>query len=716
MKLFQFLQKTASYLQSRRGERYGEKTKDIDNELFKKESRDLTFKDAIYFLGTIFAFSPIKFLKNLFTQIADYDTRKRIEKIQSLRSRLEKQISHNCNIFTGFFVRSLYSRDLSEVPKIIEKLFFKTNPFIVVQPKTEKDVISIFNFANKEKIPIFPRGVGSSGFGGSIPTNNGIVIDLSPMNKIIDIDSDKLQVEVEPGARWAEIDKALKAKNLALFTFPTSRFSTVGGWIATGGLGLNSLKFGHLIEHVNKIKVVFPNGDLSEIHKDDPRFSYFFGTEGQIGIVLRIWLKIKIELQMITKNTGMTDTFHHLLFFDNPKETFKFAKESLKRGFDALNIKYLDKKYVQDLNYILSISKLQSDEKFLLEKDALFYNFEDKILSDQFLNFVKESNVDIGKRYMSNYIWGDRYSPMKIKKLGPSLLASELIMPLDSVTLYMSKLDELGKKFGVKFLFQINFVREGDEYKCLVISMFTCDQRKFFRYFIYLNLTQYATLAGIQEGGIPYGIGIWNSPFLKYRYSKERLHELKNFKRKVDNKFILNPMKVLSLRSRFFNIPALLLHPVVFRLNMKIIIAFGGFLVSHGFLRDRTSHEKKPDRFKEIILQCTSCGACGAICPAYITTKDERVIARSKLRLFQELLEGKRINDIEAENFFLCIRCGMCERVCQSRLPLRELWDEFERSLKEGYPVPREKIEDFISTLDEDRCFLDIITHPTPKR
>jgi len=714
MSLFEFLQKVATSLQVKREFRYGGKIQIISDELIQKDSRNLTFLDSLILIKSILSFSPLKYMKNLFSQLADYDTRKRLERIESMKNKLEKQVSEDCHIYTGFFVRNLYSRDLSEIPKIIEKLFFKTNPFLVLQPKSTQDVISIFDFATKERISIFPRGVGSSGFGGSIPTNNGIVIDLSPMNKILKIDPENLIAEFEPGVRWGELDKAAKNANLELFTYPTSRFSTVGGWIATGGFGLNSLKYGHIINHVTMLDVVFPDGKFEKLHRDDPRFTYFFGTEGQMGIILKIHLKLKKTAVKDVKDRNTREDYHNLLFFDDAERAFSFSQESLEQDFNILNIKYLDKKYIQDLNYILSLSKPDDAGKFITEKNALLYNFENEESLKKFLKFSKERGIESGKSYMSSYLFGDRYSPLKVKKLGPSLLACEIILSPDKVFLYISLLESIGEKFRIKFLFQVTFVKEKNDFKCLIISMFTCDQRKFFRYFIYLNLIQYSTYLGMLKGGTPYGIGIWNSPFLKHKYNSGKLKELKKFKRRVDPKFILNPMKVFSIRSRFFNVPALLLHPVIFKMNMHLIIAVGGFLAKHGFL-ERERIEKKDDGYKEIALQCTSCGSCSAICPAYIKTRDERVIARSKLRLYQDLLEGKKISDIEAENFFLCIRCGMCERVCQSRLPLRELWDEFEKLLKEKYEIPYDRISQFIASIDEDRCFLDLITENDKK-
>jgi len=76
-----------------------------------------------------------------------------------------------------------------------------------------------------------PRGAASWGFGGVIPTRGGIVIDLSPFRNILNLDVAKKTVTVQAGARWSDIDILAKKSGLCLMTYPSSKFSTVGGWV-----------------------------------------------------------------------------------------------------------------------------------------------------------------------------------------------------------------------------------------------------------------------------------------------------------------------------------------------------------------------------------------------------------------------------------------------------------------------------------------------------
>ena len=170
-------------------------------------------------------------------------------------------------------------------------------------------------FANEKKIPVIPRGAASWGFGGVIPTNAGIVIDLSPFRKILDLDKAQKTVTVEAGARWSDIDILAKKEGLCLMTYPSSKFSTVAGWISTGGYGINSFSYGHLSKQIVSMTVITPSGESKNYTPADPDFSYFVSTEGEFGIMVEVTLKLRDVPQA---------SYPHLFYFPGDKEAFAF--------------------------------------------------------------------------------------------------------------------------------------------------------------------------------------------------------------------------------------------------------------------------------------------------------------------------------------------------------------------------------------------------------
>jgi FAD/FMN-containing dehydrogenase len=211
--------------------------------------------------------------------------------------------------------REMYSHDIGDLPPIMTETFFETLPDFVVQPKSIDEIRRVLAFANDRKIPVIPRGAASWGFGGVVPTKGGIVIDLSPFRKILSINVAKKIVTVEAGARWSDIDIMAKKDGLCLMTYPSSKFSTVGGWISTGGYGINSFRYGHLSKQIASMKVVTGTGEVKLLSPSDHDFTYFVSTEGEFGIVVEVTLKLRDIPQ---------GSYPHLLYFPSEKEAFAF--------------------------------------------------------------------------------------------------------------------------------------------------------------------------------------------------------------------------------------------------------------------------------------------------------------------------------------------------------------------------------------------------------
>ena len=204
-----------------------------------------------------------------------------------------KRTAGDLKVIDGAADRAMYSQDIGDLPPVMTRTLFQTMPDFVVQPATVEDVRTVLAFARERKVPVIPRGAASWGFGGVVPTRGGIVIDLSPFRRILALDAAGKTVTVESGARWGDIDVAARKEGLCLRTYPSSKFSTVGGWIATGGYGINSFKYGHLSQQIVSMKVVTGAGEVRVLSPADRDFGCFVGTEGEFGIVMEATLRLR---------------------------------------------------------------------------------------------------------------------------------------------------------------------------------------------------------------------------------------------------------------------------------------------------------------------------------------------------------------------------------------------------------------------------------------
>jgi FAD/FMN-containing dehydrogenase len=258
--------------------------------------------------------------------------------------------------------REMYSHDIGDVPPIMTRTLFKTLPDFVVQPRNVDEIKKVLAFANEHKIPVVVRGAASWGFGGVIPTSAGIVIDLSPFRNILAIDAAQKTVTVEAGARWSDIDIAARRQGLCLMTYPSSKFSTVAGWISTGGYGINSFRYGHLSQQIVSMTVVTGIGEIKKLSPADREFGCFVSTEGQFGIVAEVTLKLRDVPQ---------GSYPHLLYFPGDREAFDFIGRLVKDAAAAkLNpnvIRFLDENHLYDTNAIMRSDIFKKSAAVLVE-------------------------------------------------------------------------------------------------------------------------------------------------------------------------------------------------------------------------------------------------------------------------------------------------------------------------------------------------------------
>ncbi|HXY74429.1 MAG TPA: FAD-binding oxidoreductase, partial [Dehalococcoidales bacterium] len=467
-----------------------------------------------------------------------------------------KNMLGDLNVLDKPAEREMYSHDIGDIPPLMTKAFFKILPDVVVQPKNIDQIMKVVSVANQLKIPVTTRGAASWGFGGVIPTKSGIVIDLSPFRKILSLDTAAKTVTVEAGARWSDIDILAKKNGLCLMTYPSSKFSTVGGWISTGGYGINSFKFGHLSNQIIAIKVVTGTGELRELTSSDSDFKYFVSTEGEFGIIV----EAKIKLRQVPESS-----FPHLLYFSNDEQAFtfvsRFAEDSIAKGYQPNSIRFLDSNQLSDINQIMHGDFFKKTSGVILE----FGSARDDAEFSQFR--ALNEGIEEAPQYVANYLWNERLFGMKTKRLGPTILASEIIIPMKSAAKFIAHAKKIGHSYGVEVAIDSHIISKD---KALIMATFLCDSRKR-KYVINVPLVAMLTKTAISLGAEPYGLGLWNAAFVNSLYPGTKKTEFKAFKAKTDPNHILNKGKSFSPGGNF--LAGIVFSPAFFVNGMNILVA-----------------------------------------------------------------------------------------------------------------------------------------------
>lgn len=707
MSMKKYLQKRAHKTANRRKRIYGIEPSSVVAKLLEEESTALNFT-KIYRLSTYILFkSPRRRLKLLWQYLNDSDTAVRRNRIESLARDLQLRVSRSCRIATTFFERRNYSRDLAHVPRLMETLLFRTTPYLVVRPKNEQDIARVLAFCNSRKLPVFPRGSSSFAFGGAVPTRNGIVIDLSTMMDIIEVDPERQTVRVQPGARWAAVATKLEPFGFVPITTPTSRFSTVGGWISTGGMGLNSYAYGGVSESVIGVRVARPDGTIEELDSKSESIKDLFGTEGQFGILTEITLRIRPK----SEHSGVC-----LLTFNAADQAFEFIEQLTNSENHPSHVVFFDRDFMKRENLLFS-EQTKIRDPIVSEYDMVLLHFETAENEQKFLSSLKEkANEILENRVAARYLWSDRYFPLKAHRIGPGLLGSEVVIPRAKVSQYITKIRKLGRYFNIKPAIEVIVCRNGESYANLVIISFNCDYSRSVHYVLSLLFTQLLVRMAVDCGGHPYGTGIWNTPFIGYKYNQGQLDRLKDKKHEIDPEETLNPNKFFKIRGRFFSIAAFALHPGIFHAILAIahfftpVLGIITRLVQPRQFKRWDIQTKDNDQGKSLLYQCvqrcTSCGSCISVCPAYHITDNELVTGRTKLRMAESIMKNGKLTQSEAHTPFQCLHCGLCEEVCQTHLPLRDCYLVLEKWIENRFGRPTETVQRFVEKLDSNREFI----------
>ena len=169
---------------------------------------------------------------------------------------------------------------------------------ILVYPKTTAEVVEVVKFANANNLNITTRGAGTNLVGSTIP-NGGIILDLSLMTNIVELDKQTFTVTVQPGILLQDLQQFVEQHDLFYPPDPGAKTATVGGNISTNAGGMRAVKYGVTRDYVQALEVVMADGSVLTIGsknvKDNTGLALkhlFIGSEGTLGIITQCTLKL----------------------------------------------------------------------------------------------------------------------------------------------------------------------------------------------------------------------------------------------------------------------------------------------------------------------------------------------------------------------------------------------------------------------------------------
>ena len=141
--------------------------------------------------------------------------------------------------------RKMYSFDIGAMPRLVKPIVPAGVAGAVIRPKDEAQLVEVVRYAQRHGIVIVPRAWATSGYGGVLPPEGALVIDLSGWQQVLSVDTEMGLCRTQAGAIWEQVDRRLAPMGLTLKMYPSSYpSSSVGGWLAQGGAGFGSYENG----------------------------------------------------------------------------------------------------------------------------------------------------------------------------------------------------------------------------------------------------------------------------------------------------------------------------------------------------------------------------------------------------------------------------------------------------------------------------------------
>lgn len=328
---------------------------------------------------------------------------------------------------------------------------FKMAPAALVRVNSEEDVRATLELADKYRVPVVPRGSGTSLSGGAVPAVAGaMVLDLTMMNKI-EVNVDDGYVMAEAGATVLEVDKACREYG---FFFPpdpaSSRIATIGGALAENAGGLRGAKFGVMKNWVLAMEVILAGGKKLRIGEPVYKWrwgpdltSLFIGSEGTLGVITKAWLKIYPLPEKIVRVLGI---------FDKIEDAGKAISQIRRKGYVPMILELLDRETIEIVNEALGYKVEVAEAMVMADVDGPRESVWR--LAGEVENVMREcggrTRASDDPAEMEQLYLARQGAYAAVTRAFPGVLLEDITVPLSKLMEALKELDAMRKEYGLR--------------------------------------------------------------------------------------------------------------------------------------------------------------------------------------------------------------------------------------------------------------------------
>jgi len=416
-------------------------------------------------------------------------------------------------------------------------------PDAVVFPRNARQVADMIRTANRHEVPVIPRGAGTGLAGGCVPLGGGVVLMLTRMNRILEVNLRDRMAVVEAGVPSLQLSHRLAGTGYHYAPDPSSQgASTIGGNVATNAGGPHTLKYGVTINHVLGLEAVTGDGSVVELGPvEDPAeldlVGLLVGSEGTLAVVTKVWVRL-------TPNPH--DARAMRAIFDSVDDATRAVSRIMATGIIPSAMELMDRGILAAVEEAFHFGfPLDAGAVLVIEVDGPAAGLDRQ--QEQVAAFCREQNArevlvarSPGER---DLLWKCRkLSVGAVGRLSPSYVIQDGVVPRTKLPQIIRRIAEIGEQHQVRI---VNVAHAGDGN---VHPILLFDERDPAEVRRALAAGRELLAECIALGGsvtAEHGIGIEKIEFMDKLFGPADLEAMSRIRRAFDPAGRLNPGKLL---------------------------------------------------------------------------------------------------------------------------------------------------------------------------
>ncbi|WP_152623411.1 FAD-binding oxidoreductase [Aneurinibacillus migulanus] len=417
-------------------------------------------------------------------------------------------------------------------------------PDVVIQTKSVEELAALVKFANRERIPVYPRGQSTCLSGGPLPVKGGMVFDLSVMNDLLEISEEDLVAVVSPGVLTADIHKAAEKKGLLYPPDPSSsHVSTIGGNMAENSGGPRGLKYGVTKDYVIGLELITPEGEIIKTGGRTVKnvtgydlTKLIVGSEGTLGIIT------KAVLRLLPKPPASETV---MAVFNNLVDAGSAISKILSAGILPAKMELMDQASIAAVeNYEPLGLPVDAEAIILLELDGHPAALKDEVKqAAKLCKSVGARDIRIPQNAVERAeVWRARklVSPA-IVRIKPTKISEDATVPRSKIPQMCERLQQIRDKYNVH-LVVFGHAGDGNLHPNIICDKSDKEEMNRVEQAVAEIFTAAVELGGTLSG--EHGIGTMKAPFMEMELGTVGLDMMKRIKEAWDPNNIMNPGKI----------------------------------------------------------------------------------------------------------------------------------------------------------------------------